>query len=273
MLRGSEDAFNLVPVNRILPCLLVLLALVLPGRAGESANFGSEKVDGSGLIAILYDFKQDQERNRLPPSDYAQTVREFLVKGWDEGVLDKFLRVTRPLYATQIFIPRISANSAPKAFGVDKVVEPSRWLIHYKGQVSPPEDGVYRFVGYADDIMTVGVDGTTVLIGARFRLDDVWAPKEPPGAPVPDGARLTYGDWIPMKKGEPVDLDVLVGEVPGAAFCAFLLFQKQGVEYPKTESGDLILPVFQLRKADVPETTPESGPVRSVSGQLWQGHQ
>ncbi len=262
------------PSRGILGCAAALALATAPIQAQETGGFGSRAAAADAeLIAILYDFKQNQQRERIPPVDYTAAVREFLSKGWDESVLDRFFRVTRPLYATQIFIPRISANAAPRAFGVEKIVQPSYWMIHYKGQISPPEDGVYRFAGYADDIMAIAVDGQTVHVGGRFPLDDVWAPKEPPGAPVPDGARLTYGDWVPMKKGQPVDLDVLVGERPGSAFCAFLLYQKQGVEYPKSADGHPILPVLQLRRADVPETTADTGPLRSISGKYWKGYQ
>jgi hypothetical protein len=41
--------------------------------------------------------------------------------------------------------PDMMAGVAPKAFGVEKTVEPNHWLIHYKGRVSPPENGRYRF--------------------------------------------------------------------------------------------------------------------------------
>ncbi len=34
----------------------------------------------------------------------------------------------------------------------------------YKAQVSPPAPGTYRFVGIADDILAVGVNGKTMLV-------------------------------------------------------------------------------------------------------------
>jgi hypothetical protein len=43
-------------------------------------------------------------------------------------------------------------------------VQPSNWIIHYKGQVSPPSAGTYRFWGTADDLIAVAVNGKTELV-------------------------------------------------------------------------------------------------------------
>ena len=82
-------------------------------------------------------------------------------------MLNRYYRFSKPLYTTQIFIPDMNANEGPKAFGAEKLVKPSRWVIHYKGQVSAPEPGTYRFWGIADDVMAAAVNGKTVLVGQR----------------------------------------------------------------------------------------------------------
>lgn len=256
---------------------MLLLALVCPVHAAEEDEilFGSKEKDAAGLIAIIYDLKQTQSRqpSNVSAGEYPDVVKEFLQKGWDELVLNRFFRITRPLYSTQIFIPRISADVAPKAYGVDNVMRPSAWVIHYKGQVSPPEDGTYRFAGYADDVLVVAVNNKTVCIGARpdMEMKGLWKSTENEGANAFNG-NLMYGDWIPMKKGEPIDLDVLVGERPGGDFCAFLLFQKQGVDYPKDRSGKLILPVFQLAPQTIPGKDDGKSPPFQKSGLLWKQH-
>jgi len=265
------------PASRLIPLFLaVALVSVALARGQDDLVFGSRDKASSGLIAIIYDLKQHQDRepSNVSANEYPDVIKEFLEKNWDENVLNRFFRVTQPLYSTQIFIPRISANAAPKAYGIEDIVRPSNWVIHYKGQVSPPEDGAYRFAGYADDVLVVGVNDRTVCIGARpdMRMESVWeSGAEESGAPAHNG-RLVYGDWIPMRKDEPIDLDVLVGERPGGDFSAFLLFQKKGVAYPRDRAGKLILPVFQLADRPIPDSDRRLAPPFSKPDQMWKQH-
>ncbi len=257
--------------------LVPLFLAVAGGNASaqeKDANlFGSSDKDAPGLIAIIYDLKQTQsmQPSQVTAETYPKVVEDFLTKGWNEVVLNKFFRVTRPLYSTQIFIPGMDAGAAPKAYGVDKVMKASCWVIHYKGQVSPPEDGTYRFVGYADDAMAVAVNNKTVLIGSRqdMRMEKIWKTKEKQGAHAFNG-NLTYGDWIPLKKDEPVDLDVLVGERPGGDFCAFLLYEKQGQTYQADKNGNPTLPVFQLMPMEIPNKEPAKAPPFARSPETWK---
>lgn len=254
--------------------LLAISTLVLPVSGQQDTSvFGSSERDAPGLIAIIYDLKQTQARlpSNVTADSYPKVVQDFLSKGWDEVVLNRFFRVTTPLYSTQIFIPGMDAGAAPKAYGVDRVMQASCWVIHYKGQVSPPEDGVYRFVGYADDAMAVAVNNKTVCIGARhdMQLEKIWKRTEKQGPKAFNGT-MTYGDWVPMKKDEPVDLDVLVGERPGGDFCAFLLYQKQGEAYPVDKEGHPVLPVFQLAPMEIPNKEPGKAPPFSRAAETWK---
>src|SRR5690606_35696279 len=124
----------------------------------------------SALIGIFYDLKQSQDRQEMKVTDpsYVAALDEFVSDGMDESYLNTYFRAGLPLYATQIYIPKMNANEAPKAFRVHDVVKPRYWIIHYKGQISPPEDGTYRFVGIADDILTVAIDRKIVLVGNRY---------------------------------------------------------------------------------------------------------
>ena len=245
--------------------------------ASDSAKlFGHAEKEAGGLIAIIYDFKQTQMRrpSTTTPETYPGIVKDFIRQGWDEQVLNRFFRITRPLYSTQVFIPNIPASTAPKAFGVEKVIGPSLWVIHYKGQVSPPEDGTYRFVGYADDILAVAVNSKTVCVGGRsdMYMDSVWKSSDKPGARAFNGD-LVYGDWVTLKKEKPIDLDVLIGERPGGEFCAFLLYQKQGDTYQSDPKGHPILPVFQLAPQEIKVKHPEDAPVFTISEKRWQQYQ
>jgi hypothetical protein len=254
--------------------LFLAVGLLSLARAEEREVFGRESNAEAGLIGILYDFKQTQKRQPtgVKPPVYERIVEEFLRKDWSESVLNRYFRATRPLYTTQIFIPLMDAGEAPRAFGMQDVIKPAQWVVYYKGQVSPPEDGNYRFLAYSDDFMAVAVNGRTVCIGARFD-PKTWRPTEKGPRVAAANGNLTYGDWIPLKKDEPIDLDVIIGECPGGLFCAFLLYEKQGVEYPKDAVGQPKYPLFQLAPHSTPVGTANTEPPFSLSPLTWKGHQ
>lgn len=264
------------PSFRVLSCVSWALSVVLvatalstalapAARAQDAAaanDFGSATMQpGQGaLIGILYDFKQDQKRETLKPGRYADIIAEFLKDDWDESKLDKYFRVSRPLYATRIYISRMSAEEAPKAFGVEDVVKPRLWIVHYKGQVSPPEAGTYRFAGHADDILIVRLNGRIVLLSSL-------ASSKPPGVawrPTATSDNLTRGDWITLKAGEIADMDVIVGEHPGGVFNAYLYLEKQGAPAGRP-------PIFKLAPGAPAKLDRPAGPDTSWS--VWSAKQ
>jgi hypothetical protein len=225
----------------------------------DSSVFGQSTQSEAALMGILYDLKQTQDHKPtdVDPETYSAVVDEYLSQGWDESVLNRYYRVSKPLYTTQIFIPNMNANLAPKAFGAEKMVKPSRWIIHYKGQISAPETGTYRFWGIADDVMAAAVNGKTVLVGNRrdTRLPKTlatWHPSERDGAYLGDG-NLRAGDWMTLKAGEIFDLDVIIGERPGGLFNAFLMVEKQGASYEPDRGGHPIFPILQIAPYDTPK--------------------
>jgi hypothetical protein len=253
-----------LPLRRFGFCILaglVALCVRVPAdlRADETTAFGSDRRGTAALVGIFYDLKQSQQRVALPGSgrDYAKIVDEFLVSGLDEGLLNRFFRAGRPLYTTQIATGRLNAEAAPKAFGVEGVVQPRLWVVHYKGQVAPPEDGVYRFVGAADDMLAVTIERKVVLVGnhpaTKFPVLN-WQRAVDPGPKPAAHEGAIYGDWIELRAGRPVDIDILVGERPGGIFNALLLYQKKGEVYPLTKKGEVVLPLFQIAARPSSET-------------------
>jgi hypothetical protein len=262
---------------RLLPLLAILLLARPAAQAEETSVFGTSQASETALIGILYDLKQDQnlKSKQMDIPTYGKLIDEFLSKGWDESVLNRYYRVTRPLYTTQIFIPLIGANAAPKAFGVEKIVKPSFWLIHYKGQVAAPSDGEWRFWGDGEEVCSVAVDGKTVLLANWREItapNVAWKSPEPPGRKVAN-SHLRAGDWIKLKKGQVVDLDVLIGERAGGVFCAFLLIEKKGETYPEKD-GHPVFPVFQLAPFDTPQPPSiKTGPPILPNGPIWKAVQ
>lgn len=193
----------------------------------QKSMFGSTKRTAGALIGILYDFKQDQKRQPVPMERafFERSVAQFVDDGYDEGLLNKYYRVPRALYTTQLKIPTIDADSAPKAFGVEKTVEPKKWMVHYKGQIAAPEDGAYRFLGDADDFVVVAINGKTVLVAEMpgTPMGVRWVAKEA----APRGYQAA-GDWVNFRAGEPVDIDIVTGESPGGQYRCILDIQKKG---------------------------------------------
>lgn len=249
----------------------------IPGEycfAQEAANlFGSVEKSETALIGTFYDLKQTQRRE--PPADhkeYSDVVEEFLANGWDESVLNRYFRASQALYTTQIFIPRMRADAAPKAYGVEKIVKPSAWVAHYKGQVSAPEDGTYRFVGGADDVLVAAVNGKTVFSYVLWKVKlPVWNQEDKDFSMKGGGWPMIAGNWFEVKKGEPFDLDILIGERPGGEFEAFLLYQKKGAAYSLDNDGKPLLPIFQLAHYD----TPAGGqaPKFLKGSEIWKAYQ
>ncbi|MDR1191751.1 MAG: hypothetical protein LBK60_08860 [Verrucomicrobiales bacterium] len=270
------------PVKKISPAILAAaLAAFFPAwtQAAERNVFGEKSADGAALIGIFYDFKQTQkgEPAMVNGDDYWRVLDEFFANGWDETVLNRYFRVVKPLYSTQIFIPYSSAGAGPKAFDAGPRVQPTRWVIHYKGQVAPPSAGRWRFWGCADDILAVAVNGKMVLLSPfhqkpREAFRRVKWPENPatyaPGLKAP-GGRLYSGDWLDLKADEIYDLDILIGERPGGEFFAFLMIEQEGATYEQTPDGP-VLPIFQVAPYDTPVGRDTHEPRFTKNGSVWR---
>ena len=223
---------------------------IVPSASAADDVFGASERKGATLIGIFYDLKQTQQREAIPDyaRRYAYALDEFFVAGFDEALLNRFFRAALPLYTSQLAIPWMSADGAPKAFGVETMVKPSYWVVHYKGQVAPPADGSYRFVGNFDDLLVVAINRKVVLDGSRpdTRFPRLaWKEPADKGPKVAANDMSRYGDWIELKAGQPVDIDIVIGERPGGQFHGVLLYEKKGETYSRNQRGQAILPLFQ----------------------------
>lgn len=233
--------------------------VISSAAAADDDAFGRSERKGATLIGIFYDLKQTQQREPIPQfaQRYAASLDEFFISGFDEALLNRFFRAATPLYTTQFSIPMMNANGAPKAFGVEGVVKPSYWVVHYKGQIAPPSDGTYRFVGNFDDLLIVAINRKVILDGSRpdTRFPKLgWKEPADKGPKVAANELAEYGDWIDLKAGRPVDVDIVIGERPGGQFHGVLLYEKKGETYARDARGQAVLPLFQL--AEKPGTNP-----------------
>ena len=64
-------------------------------------------------------------------------------------------------------------------------------------------------------------------------------------------------------------MEVLLGEWPGGDFKAWLMIEKEGVEYEKDTKGNPILPIFKLA-AGQPTHSGGEAPVFAKTGPVWK---
>ncbi len=271
------------------------------GGSGVGAGFGKgpvmpafgfrEAQPGGSLVGRFYDFKQlasgsqvrpNPELARQGPGPLAEKeLNKFTRGSWSSRDLAFFYQAPTTLYATQIFIPNIGADEAPKAYGVEKTVQGRAWIAHYRARVSPPQSGVYRFVGGADDFLVVRVNGRVVLDGGLFavsafktdRPDSASYPYEfrAPGNHLQKSRRngFVVGNTMDLRAGTFYDLDIVIGEGLGGHFYAALFVEKQGETYAKDRQGNPLLPLFRV--ADTPSPSANGGlPDFAPDGPVWR---
>lgn len=226
------------------------------GRGGAK-NFVSlfgMKMTGdkiSGLIGTFYDLKQTSSGKptecapaKTGIAPYRNIVKAYIDSGWSLSKFSRFFRSPDYLIGGQLWIPSMSADEAPRAYEVEKLVKPSRWVIHYKANVEVPQDTPFRFVGSADDWMVVRFAGKTVLDDGYERMDidkigdyrqmnqtvtDTYKIDRKPGSLN----RVVAGPWIKITKGTKVPMEVIVGETPGGVFDVYL-----AIEVAKSETKE-----------------------------------
>ncbi len=227
--------------------------------------FGGKSSGGNELVGTFFDLKQTKKGKPTGMNDglYIAALRSFM-KSWDIRRLEEYFTAPTKKYATFFMIPDISADAAPKAFGVDDVVKPKHWVAFYTGNISAPETGSYRFCGSGDDILAVRVRGRLVL-DAGTQQKSGWKSDDDNNARYPalktksHGQRAMYiGDWFRLTADKSSEIEILLGEVPGGLFYCRLLIQKKGVEYEQASfsfngaTGTRpVLPIFKTK--EIPE--------------------
>lgn len=222
---------------------------------GNGGHFGSTDRASGGLEGWMYDFKQQPDGD---PVEYDLTDRsEFVERAlrlqrsrFSEASLARHFRAPQSLYLTHLAIPFSPAAEGPSFFGAGESIKPSGWIARYRGTVTVPRTGIWRFSGLGDDYLLVMVDGRMRLAACWPDIQgDVagrWDATEPTGqfkSPF-HGARLVYGDWLRLEAGQRIDIDIVIGERPGGYVGFLLHIEEKGTSYRKAADGRPILPLF-----------------------------
>jgi hypothetical protein len=80
---------------------------------------------------------------------------------------------------------------------------------------------------------------------------------------------LGRGDPVQVNGGESYPLEILIGEWPGGDFKAWLMIEKDGVQYEKDAKGNPILPIFKLSDSTVAHPSSEA-PAFAKTGPVWK---
>lgn len=225
------------------------------GAAGGSGGFGSSDSASGGLAGKLYDFKQSPDGDEIrydlaDREEFVDRVLRLQRSRFSASSLRRHFVAPNSLYLTHLAIPDSNASAGPEYFGAKDSIKPSGWMAHYRGRVVVPKSGTYRFSGLGDDYLVVMVNGRERLVACwgdiQARVAGRWDPTEPSGqftSPMP-GMKLMFGDWISLKEGDVIDLDLAIGERPGGKVGFVLHIEEKGVEYRKAPDGRPILPLF-----------------------------
>ena len=261
------------------------------GNAGTGTAFGSSTGSSNQLVGYFYDLKQTADGK--PTGMTSELMRHFMAKyiaqGWDDSLLDSYYKSKLPLYTNSYAISTRLSVEGPKAFGLEKEVQPALWVVHYHARVMAPQEGDYRFVGFGDDFMEVRINGTYVLDAGWVSLSakpdlhqalpNVWSKwygkvGEDPGSELPgmgpSNGLLKMGPTFHLDTAEPVDMDVLIGD-QGGEIAYFLLIQKMDNTYETLPDGTPKLPFFQLNSGAAPTfSDKEEHPSYSTTPEPWQ---
>lgn len=213
--------------------------------------FGSTEASATTLKGTMFDLKQNADKKPVN-ADYFKVLTRFITGGFDHSLMEEYFKVPQPLYTSHILIPNMDAAEGPKAFGVDDIVKPRMWFIHYTGQIRPPKSQKYRFCGGGDDVMVVALDGKIVMDGTLGNLNPSgWQPADPAASKESTG-QLGTGDWLELSSDKNYRIDIVIGERPGGRFHAELLVQPEKVMSSKDRvAGDRrVLYVFSTLPVD-----------------------
>ncbi len=234
----------------------IRLGNIFGGVKGSAANV---------LTGSFYDLKQTSDRKE---SDVGKKFDEYedrfpaynkvmldIVKRWRLDKLEDYYKAPDTIKTTQIAIPSVKAQIAPEIFKVERKVKPSGWALVYSGLITPPETGTYRFVGHADDVLFVAINGDVVFEGCwSFEFQQEFSKIHTAQFPHfnTDDQKISAGKWIKMNEGEIYPIEVIVGEIPGGWFSAWLMVEQKDKEYQKNSKGYPVLPLFQTANTEVP---------------------
>lgn len=222
---------------------------------GGGGGFGSSNSNSGGLKGYIYDLKQSPKNKPLPysPASFVTSARNLIENQFDESAFKDYFKAPTPLYLTRLAVPMAPAEDGPSFFKAEKEIQPRGWIAHYRGTLTVPKTGTYRFSGGGDDFVHVMINGKTVFnyyqtLESLDPKNKGYLPEQPTErrkAPFTRaGWWIRYGEWVKLRAGDQINVDIAVGETPGGQVGFLLQLEEKGVNYEMFNEGNPILPLF-----------------------------
>jgi hypothetical protein len=225
------------------------------GKDGSGGSiFGSKDSIPGALKGQLFDLKQNRRGKEISydssVNSYAEIAGRAEKRRFASSAFSDYFAAPDELSLTSLAIPFTPAAKGPEYFGAKDTIKPSGWIAVYRGRLSAPESGRYRFRGASDDYMVALVNNRRNLVACWPGLHETVADgfregkqngsnKSPLGS-----ASLHCGKWIDLKAGEPFDFTLAIGERPGGMVGFILEIEKEDETYRTAPDGRKILPLF-----------------------------
>ncbi len=213
------------------------------GMGDGATMFGN--ASSKGMVGTLYDMKKDSKGKGRATGNYYNNIRNAMGKNFSPAALTPYYRAKIKLGFTMLAIPKMNANGGPKAFQAENEIAPKNWFVVYKGKLDVPDEGLWRFHGFFDDMLMVFVNDKVVLDASWDSVARDPKVREASNLPSYVASKPIFsGKWINLKRGD--EYTIIVGERPGGIMGGILMVERKGGKYAKRANGSPILPLFSL---------------------------
>ena len=228
-------------------------SLALPGLKSPATEVTTKSLSG---LMIGYPTSSRLNKSMLSKDRIGSDLLPLIQSGFRDTTCLEPLKKSRPISFRGI---AGAYHDFPRRSELEPYHESGGWLSWYHGEVLPPVAGRYRFWGYADNHLLVAVDGKPVFEGSRhdssFKNLGIARTDNPALPCLIASAGFACSDWIDVTT-DPVQIDILFGEVGGRLTSGLLLIEREGEQYEETFWGQPKWPLF-LTEAPQDSELPE----------------
>ena len=228
------------------------LSLALPEVSAAARNVNTRSLAG---LVVGYGPSAELNKKHIAEDLIGSQLLPLIQSGFqDTGCLQP-LQKSEPISFRGI---TGAYHDFPQQTGLEPYSESGGWLSWYHGNVVPPRSGRYRFWGYADNHLMVAINGKPVFEGSRressFKKLGISRTDNPALPCLIAPAGFACSDWIEVTD-QPLQLDILFGEVGGRITSGLLLIEREGENYEETFWGQPKWPLFLTEAPGDKETT------------------
>ena len=228
------------------------LSLALPEVSTAATNVNTRSLAG---FAVGYHPSAELNKEHIKEDLIGRQLLPLIHSGFQNTSCLQPLQKSEPISFRGI---AGAYHDFPQRTGLEPYAEPGGWLSWYHGNVVPPRSGRYRFWGYADNHLMVAINGKPIFEGSRrdssFKELGISRTDNPALPCLIAPAGFACSDWIEVTD-QPLQLDILVGEVGGSITSGLLLIEREGENYEETFWGQPKWPLFLTEAPGEEETT------------------